>query len=471
MLLLEILELNLFTPLGTLVICPASLIKQWEQEIKTRVERDALDIYLYHGPPRIRSARHLAKNDVVITSYKTVVADQRLNTECLFKVKWQRVVLDEGHFIRNHDSRQSKSVCALNSKSRWILTGTPIQNKEFDLFAAVRFLRCSPFDGLLYWKRWIEVSNGKESSPRVQALLRSILLRRTKQQLIETGEVESLPEKSMEQINVQLNREERTIYNKLMAYSAKIFASYVSQQQQKSNAFTYDHQRLATLHKQFARRFNVDHEIQPHELLTLILRLRQACCHAGLIKTALKYSDMEGLGDQEGAEANNSDGNLLKQLENMKLDDEDEVSDEDTRGIDEDNEVFNFDLPSSKIESLIDVLREHIVGSDDKAIVVSQWTSYLHIVRGMLDVEGIPYCELTGNVLVKHRNDIVDDFNNPRSRPKIMLLSLTASGVGLNLAGANYLFMMDQHWNPQLEQQAQDRIYRLGQNKKVKIFR
>lgn len=76
-----------------------------------------------------------------------------------------------------------------------------------------------------------------------------------------------------------------------------------------------------------------------------------------------------------------------------------------------------------------------------------------------------------GKVPIKFRNDIVVNFNKPDSNERVMLLSITAGGVGLNLVGANLLFILDPHWNPQIEQQAQDRIYRFGQNKNVKIFK
>merc|ERR1711909_130597 len=74
-------------------------------------------------------------------------------------------------------------------------------------------------------------------------------------------------------------------------------------------------------------------------------------------------------------------------------------------------------------------------------------------------------------IAVKLRGDIVEDFNkNPRGA-QVMLLSLQAGGVGLNLVGANHLFLLDMHWNPQLERQACDRIYRVGQTKDVIIHK
>jgi transcription termination factor 2 len=123
-----------------------------------------------------------------------------------------------------------------------------------------------------------------------------------------------------------------------------------------------------------------------------------------------------------------------------------------------------------QIKVLLDLLKIK-VSRGDKAIVVSQWTSLLGLVSTHISKEKIPIDTLDGSVEVKKRMSIVDNFNNPRSKTKVLLLSLTAGGVGLNLVGANHLFILDLHWNPQLENQAQDRIYRMGQIKPVFVYR
>ena len=431
-------------------------------------KRGALKHNLFHGPDREFKAHKLAKHDVVITTYMTVVSELK-NNGVLFQVKWKRIVLDEGHVIRNHKSKQSEAVCSLPGKFRWFLSGTPIQNKEFDLFAAIKFLKCRPFDDLIYWKTWIEQkkSSSLSSSPRVQTLLKAILLRRTKQQLIESGEIDSLPDKVYRQFDVTLNRQERLVYNKFLTISQSVFASYVAQQQEKNGGNgKVESSRMAKLYKNFTGKFNVDHEVKNHEILTIILRLRQICCHPGLAKDSLTGGEMvegevlDGHDDQD--ESHNESDDLMKQIENMQLEDGGEEADAD---------VFNLDIPSSKLNHMMDVLRENVLDSENKAIIVSQWTSYLSVARGLLELEGVKYCEINGTVPVKNRNDIIVKFNKPDSGIKIMLLSLTAGGVGLNLVGANYLFLMDLHWNPQLEQQAQDRIYRFGQTKQVNVYK
>lgn len=135
------------------------------------------------------------------------------------------------------------------------------------------------------------------------------------------------------------------------------------------------------------------------------------------------------------------------------------------------NPVFNLKRPSSKMTRVLETIRERILKSGDKAIIVSQWTSVLDILRTHLENDGVSTLSLNGTIPVKLRQNIVSEFNDPRSSKRILLLSLTAGGVGLNLIGANHLLLIDLHWNPQLEAQAQDRIYRVGQKKDVTIYK
>jgi transcription termination factor 2 len=109
---------------------------------------------------------------------------------------------------------------------------------------------------------------------------------------------------------------------------------------------------------------------------------------------------------------------------------------------------------------------------EDKLIIVSQWTSILKIMAENFDRSSIEYYEVKGDVPLFRRNELVEQFNDKSNNDvRVMLLSLCAGGVGLNLVGANRMFLLDIHWNPALESQASDRIYRVGQTKDVTVYR
>lgn len=105
-----------------------------------------------------------------------------------------------------------------------------------------------------------------------------------------------------------------------------------------------------------------------------------------------------------------------------------------------------------------------------KAVVFSQWTSFLDIIQDTLKAESIGMVRLDGKMTAAHRKKALDTFeNDPHS--KIFLISLKAGGVGLNLTTANKVFLMDPWWNPSVEDQAVDRVHRLGQKKDVEVIR
>ncbi|XP_053680813.1 transcription termination factor 2 [Anopheles nili] len=501
---------------GTLIVCPASLMRQWEGEVAARVKRNSLDVYVHHGTNRETKPRKLAKYDMVITTYNIVSREHNATHKSgIYGVDWERIILDEAHVIRNHKSAMSEACCAMKGRNRWLLTGTPIQNKEMDMYALLKFLRCTPFDDLNHWKRWID-NKTSGGAIRLNTITKSILLRRTKKELQERGALNSLPPKTVELIEVQLEKDEMNVYQKVLLYSKTLFAQYLHQRAEKEQVAgfggygrpTFKAQRAPNaafdmVHQKLKRMQNNDGagEVQQHQILVLLLRLRQICCHPGLIQQMLSDDDQGNL-EMSGVDEPSFDGavDLLGQLNKLKLNDviaEHEAKLAKGEGDGEEiklnlseefdrpeamskalskvmlksNPVFRMERSSSKIEKVMQLLEEKIFGTDDKAIIVSQWTSMLEILGSHLSNRSIPYVSLTGKVQVKLRNDIVVEFNKPSGKSKIMLLSLTAGGVGLNLVGANHLFLLDPHWNPQLEAQAQDRVYRVGQTKPVNIWK
>ena len=493
----------------TLIICPASLIGQWEKEADNKARSSRLRVLVYHGNNRKCSARALARYDIVVTTYGTVQSEVKsvlgenaekdskkkmedlkaavdLGTKKtaseLLNVAWERIILDEAHNIRNPKSLTSQAVCRLRAARRWCVTGTPIQNKELDLYSLLRFLRCYPFDEYAVWKKWID-NKSAQSQERMNTLVRTLLLRRTKDQTSNvTGEkLVSLPAKHKVEHKITLMKEEKDVYDKVFGFSQTALQSYMDKAKEKED------ERLGTISgfggRGPARGGGEDFSFKPgqgplaqqgdvkaHHLLVLLLRLRQICNHPRLIKSMLD----EDTKVAEGIEENGEDLDLISAMEDMEIG-------ADKKGptdvvLDINNPVFEEGRSSSKMETVVEELRRLRQKKDDgegveKAVIVSQWTSMLNIMRVHMKKLGIKCAEINGQVAVKHRGDIVDDFNKNPSGAQVMLLSLGAGGVGLNLVGANHLFLLDMHWNPQQEAQAMDRIYRVGQTKEVTIHR
>ncbi|XP_026151064.1 transcription termination factor 2 isoform X2 [Mastacembelus armatus] len=481
---------------GTLIICPASLIHHWKKEIERHVKTGKLSVYLYHGPNRDKRAKVLADYDVVVTTYSLVSKEIPVQKEAaekpsaetddvpscsgpLLRVAWARVVLDEAHNIKNPKVQTSMAVCRLRARARWAVTGTPIQNNLLDMYSLLKFLRCSPFDEYKLWKA--QVDNGsKRGQERLNILTRSLLLRRTKDQLDSTGKpLVSLPSRTCEVHQLKLSEDEQAVYDVVFAQSRSTLQNYLKRHEEKdvvkgtsgSNPFEKVAQEFGISQAEPA----LSSSQQPQQasstvhILSLLLRLRQCCCHLSLLKKTLDSSELQGDGIILSLEEQLNALSLSSSPSPSGPDPKDTVA---LNGSRFSSQLFEDTTESTKISAIVselNVIRQK--GSDQKSVIVSQWTSMLHIVAVHLKRMGLRYDVINGTVNPKRRMDLVEEFNTNPEGPQVMLVSLCAGGVGLNLIGGNHLFLIDMHWNPALEDQACDRIYRVGQRKDVTIHR
>ncbi|XP_035723877.1 transcription termination factor 2-like [Vespa mandarinia] len=477
---------------GTLVVCPASLLSQWENEVKSKCKKGILSVEVYHGNNREKLSKRLAKYDIVITTYN-ILSREFKNMSTIYKIHWKRAILDEAHIIRNYKSQASQSVCGLIASKRWALTGTPIQNKEIDLYSLLRFLKCSPFDDIRVWKRWVDNKNAA-GHQRLATVMKTLMLRRTKQELQAQGALESLPTKNFKEVEVKLDSQEQLVYEKVLIYSRTLFAQFLSQRAEKDHmadlrsgiydkpSFLSNPNKNTQFTKAQNKLLSLHADVKTHEILVLLLRLRQICCHPSLIHAMLDQNDLE---QSEVMDEENVDLDIISRINNISLceneeNEENEDVNEKEIGVDHrvtknvltsKNPVFESQRLSSKMKAVLNMVKQ-ILDKGDKLIIVSQWSSMFEIIGSHLStIKGATYSEFSGRVPIKNRQVIIDSFNDLSRDPKILLLSLTAGGVGLNLIGGNHLLLIDIHWNPQLETQAQDRIYRFGQKKDVFIYK
>uniref|UniRef100_A0A8C3J3P5 Transcription termination factor 2 n=1 Tax=Calidris pygmaea TaxID=425635 RepID=A0A8C3J3P5_9CHAR len=462
---------------STLIICPASLIHHWKKEIDRRVGYGKLRVYLYHGPNRDKHAEVLSGYDVVVTTYSILSKEVPTSKEegevpaedhdvrsgsspCspLLRVAWARVILDEAHNIKNPKVQTSIAVCKLRASARWAVTGTPIQNNLLDMYSLLRFLRCSPFDEYKVWKYQVD-NNTKKGGERLSLLTRSLLLRRTKDQLDSTGKpLVSLPQRSTQLHQLKLSAEEQSVYNVLFARSRSTLQSYLKRQEQKNEG--RDQKEFLAGSQSASQVSSTVH------VLSMLLRLRQCCCHLSLLKVALDQVNLSSEGLSLSIEEQ------LSALTLSELQTPDSKSTVYLNGTAFKTDIFEITKESTKIAHLLAELKAIQNHSESqKSVVVSQWTSMLKVVAVHLQRLGLKYATVDGSVNPKERMDVVEEFNTNPKGPQVLLISLLAGGIGLNLTGGNHLFLLDMHWNPALEDQACDRVYRVGQQKDVVIHR
>uniref|UniRef100_A0A673Y9T1 Helicase like transcription factor n=1 Tax=Salmo trutta TaxID=8032 RepID=A0A673Y9T1_SALTR len=471
---------------ATLIICPLSVLSNWLDQLDQHVRADVkLNVYLYYGSERNRDTHFLSSQHVVLTTYNVLSAEYSGSASPLHTVSWLRVVLDEGHIIRNPNAQQSKAVLKLNTQRRWILTGTPIQNNLRDLWMLVAFLRLKPFDVREWWNRVIQrpVTQGdKTGLQNLQALVKCVTLRRTKTSRVCGRPLVSLPERSVRIEEVELTQKEREEYELARTEGRTTISRYVAE---------------GTVLKNYA------------DVLAILVRLRQFCCHPDLLgKTTTHTADLLlrerlivklrlvlGTGsDEECAVCLNSvrlpvithcahvycrpciaqvirseqvarcplcRGQIkASELVEFPLEEEEEGS----------NLLENW-RSSSKVEALMSsLLRLRSEDDSIRSLVVSQFTRFLTILEIPLREEGFKFVRLDGTMSQKRRAQVIQEFQSDApGSPLIMLLSLKAGGVGINLSAASRVFLMDPAWNPAVEDQCVDRCHRLGQKRDVVI--
>ncbi|CAF0970103.1 unnamed protein product [Adineta ricciae] len=423
----------------TLVICPATLMSHWESEIN---KYSRMRCFIYHGSTRKKdiptggATRAFGQYCVVLTSYELVRAEHTAEgaKNPLFSVKWQRVVLDEAHRIRSHKSQTAQACSAVDAIYRWALTGTPIHNKADDFYSLLNFLHYSPFDVYSTWKLFS--SNQYKSIERMKTIVRALILRRTKTDYDLNGKLlVPLPSKQIEIIWLKLTDEEMKHYQRVKVEMTDAYRLFIRNRREKKKTNTV-------------------------VLFTLMLKLRQACNHLSLVKD-LSTDDV--FDDKD---------DVALELSMFKLDLNDTFNDKNIQALAKDAELqYDMTFMSTKLDCLLKKIHMIVNQLGEKCVVVSSWVGMLNIVRHHLKKNLIRSQTISGEVKIPDRQAIVQAFNSDENAFMVLLLSLKAGGEGLNLVGGNHLFLCELSYNPQNEQQACDRIYRIGQRKDVHIYR
>ena len=358
-----------------LIVCPKSVLDVWQSEaskfapgIRAKIlrNRDDLDV------------EHIQENiDMLILNY----AQLRVCGDLLNEIKWLTVILDEGQQIKNPDSKAAKCARELDSENRLVLTGTPIENRLLDMWSLMAFAMPGVLGSRAYFKKRFDKRKDPLSQNRLAARLRPFLLRRTKLQV-----AQDLPPRTEEEVYAKMDGLQQDLYKAELKRIQKALLGLDSDEAVKKNSFA---------------------------ILQGLMRLRQICCHPGLI-----------------------DPKYLKE-------------------------------ESAKMESLFYLL-DQLYEEGHKVLVFSQFVSMLDLIKARLELEARPFHYLTGQT--KDRKGEIESFQTTKDA-SVFMLSLKAGGAGLNLTSASYVILYDPWWNPAVENQAIDRTHRIGQKNKVIAYR
>lgn len=199
-----------------LVVCPTTLIYNWENEIRKFTPQ--LGHHIHHGPARGREAEALQQFEIVITTYGTLRSDVRL----LMQLEFDYVILDESQAIKNPHSKVARAAQLLKTKNRLCLSGTPMQNNTFDIYAQMHFLNPGMLGSIDFFRNEfatpIDKFQDEERKEHLRKLIYPFILRRTKEQV-----AKDLPEKTEMVLYCEMEPEQRSIYDAYRnAFRAKI---------------------------------------------------------------------------------------------------------------------------------------------------------------------------------------------------------------------------------------------------------
>ena len=191
--------------LKAMVVCPTTLIFNWENEIKKFTP--GLTYKIHHGSDRAREKKNFDDINIIITTYGTLRSDIKL----MLEIDFDYVVLDESQAIKNPQSKVTKAAGLLNAKNRLCLSGTPLQNNTFDIYAQMNFLNPGMLGSVEFFRNEFATPIDKFGEPEQKDHLRKLLfpfiLRRTKEQV-----AKDLPEKTETILFCEMEDEQRKIY-------------------------------------------------------------------------------------------------------------------------------------------------------------------------------------------------------------------------------------------------------------------
>lgn len=390
-----------------LVIVPLSTLTNWNSEFDKWAP--SVQKIVYKGPPNQRKTHanqiRYGNFQVLLTTYEFIIKDRPI----LSKIKWLHMIVDEGHRMKNANSKLSSTITQYyHTRFRLILTGTPLQNSLPELWALLNFVLPTIFKSVKSFDEWFNTpfanTGGQDKMElseeeqllvirRLHKVLRPFLLRRLKKDV-----EKDLPDKT-----------ERVIKCNFSSLQAKLYKQLLS------------HNRLMVSDGKGGK-------TGLRGLSNMLMQLRKLCNHPFVFE---------------------------------------EVEDQINPGRGSNDLLWRT---AGKFE-LLDRIMPKFQATGHRILMFFQMTQIMNIMEDFLRLRGIKYLRLDGSTKADDRSELLRLFNAPDSPYDVFLLSTRAGGLGLNLQTADTVIIYDSDWNPHQDLQAQDRAHRIGQKNEVRILR
>lgn len=390
-----------------LVIVPLSTLTNWNLEFDKWAP--SVSKVVYKGPPTTRKLQQdqirQGRFQVLLTTYEYVIKDRNI----LSKIKWFHMIIDEGHRMKNSNSKLSGTIQQYYStRFRLILTGTPLQNNLAELWAMLNFTLPNIFKSAKTFDEWFNTpfanTGGQDKMElteeeqilvirRLHKVLRPFLLRRLKKDV-----EKDLPDKTEKVIKCKFSALQQRLYKQMLT------------------------------HNKIAVSDGKGGKTTARGLSNMMMQLRKLCNHPFV------FDEVEN--QMNPASVSND---LLWRT-------------------------------CGKFE-LLDRILPKYQATGHRVLMFFQMTAIMDIMEDFLRLRNIAFLRLDGTTKSDERSELLFEFNRPDSPYFMFLLSTRAGGLGLNLQTADTVIIYDSDWNPHQDLQAQDRAHRIGQKNEVRILR
>ncbi|RKP08007.1 P-loop containing nucleoside triphosphate hydrolase protein [Thamnocephalis sphaerospora] len=424
------------------------------------------------------------------------------------------------HYIKDRSCNTARAVFQLEGEFKWALSGTPLQNRVGELYSLIRFMQLDPYSYYfcrscscksLQWKfsdrktcdgcgctvmhhvcwwnseilkpiqKFMSLEGGTKAFEKLRMLLDRIMLRRTK---VERADDLGLPPRTVTIRRDLFNEEEEDVYDSLYSDTARRFNTYVEAGTVLNNyANIFElltRMRQAVNHPDLLRANKRNDTLvcaicsdEPED--PIMAKCKHVFCREATIITRREQDARQYITSSIDAHPLCPVCYARLTLDLSQPTYELPVIEKRSGSSARTSIVNQIDMSrwrsSSKIEALVEelaALRRR--DATTKSIVFSQFVNFLDLIQWRLNRAGFRCCRLDGRMGPAQRDAVIQAF---MTKPDltVFLISLKAGGIALNLTEASQVFVMDPWWNPAVEDQAMDRIHRLGQHRPIRITR